>query len=253
MKKFETIDSAVTDILSSIGDGEGRGYVQMSRIVLRTLDDLHYNIKPTVKSEIFEVLDNNTILYPSDSYKVVNAGRVLDNGCVMMLGKIYESQAKHPKTTCTCDACTGVSTITESTPDANVCSDCAFFNYYDRGVYRGELYGLIHDGFPYGRFYDNEEENRIEFTEKIRPGHRIILKYMTAVDKYTHDLVPVDMYSLIRHKALEQFYQASNPRKADMFRGYYRRDLRLLKQRENYHRLEDFIDAITSGYNNAVH
>lgn len=253
MKKFDTIDNIVTDILSSIGDGEYRGFTQMSRIVLRTLDGLHYNIKPTVKSEIFEVAENNAILYPSDSYRVVSAGRVLDNGCVVMLGKIFEPQVKQEVKTCTCDACTGISTVTTETPNADVCSECVFFNYYDNGVYRGELYGLIHDGFPYGRFHDNEEENRIEFTEKIRPGHRIVLKYITAVDKYTHDLVPVDMYELIRTKALETFYQSSAPGKSRMFTGYYRRELREFNRRENSHRLEDYIDALTSGYKNAVH
>lgn len=253
MRKFDTIDSITTDILSSIGDGEYRGYTQMSRILLRTLDELHYNIKPTVKSGRFTVGQNNTILYPSDSYKVIRAARILSNGCAVMLGQIHESQVKHEVKTCTCNACTGVSTVTTNDPNGDVCPECVFLNYYEDGKYGGERYGVIHDGFPYGRYYDNQEENRIEFNEKIRPGHEVLLKYVLSVDKYTHDLVPVDMYPLIRCKCLETFFQSSNPRKADMFRGYYRRELRLLSQRENPYSLEDFIDAITSGYKNAVH
>ena len=256
MKKFETVDSVVTDIVASIGlSPSDRGYVGMTRVLLRTLDELSYNITPTVKSTVVEVKDNLTIDYPSDAYSILSAGVCLSDGSVAILGRLNHSQVSPDKpSTCSCTACGGEAT-NNTDPAANasdVCPDCIFFNYVEGNVYTGELYGFVEEGYPYGRYYDNKEEQRLEFNSAIRAGNNIAIKYHLAVDKHSHKLIPVDAYPLVRTKTLATYYQASNPRKAQMFERLYGRELRLLKKRTMRYRYKDYIDALTSEYTNAA-
>ena len=254
MKKFDNIDGVVTDIIMSIGASpEGRVYEQMTRILLRSLDDLSYNLVPTTASKKFQVEENGTVAFPSDMFKVNSVGLCLPNGAVAVLGKLVESPiAQEKPETCTCDGCSGVQTINATGQVANVCSDCLFLNYIEGDAYHGEMYAFVEEGYTYGRYFINEDESRIEFDSRITAGQTVIVKYQVSVDKFSHKFIAADDYELVRTATLWRYYQASNRMKSNDFRQMHRMEIGKKKQRVSNYTYLDWIDALTGAYNNSV-
>ena len=114
------------------------------------------------------------------------------------------------------------------------------------------MYAFTEEGYPYGRYFDNEYEGQLEFTSAIQPGDQVVVQYQTAVDKYTHKLVAADDFGLLETWVLWKHFRVSNRNLANDFRNLHRMEISKYKKRQGLHTYTDYIDALTSSYNNAV-
>jgi hypothetical protein len=256
MKKFDNIDGVVTDIILSIGASpESRIYPQMTRLLLRGLDDLAYNLVPTTASKKFQVEENGTVAFPSDMFKVNSIGLCLSNGAVAVLGKLIDSPIAQDKPEeCTCDGCSGVQNTNSSNSGqiSTNCANCVFNNYIEGDAYHGELYAFVEEGYAYGRYFINDDDARIEFDSRIKAGQTVIVKYQVAVDKFSHKFIAADDYELVRTVTLWRYYQSTNRGLSNDFRNMHRMEISKKKQRLSNYTYLDWIDAITGAYNNSV-
>lgn len=256
--KYATIDRFIRDVLAIAGDTEYRNMLVMKRIVPHVLNELGLTVLASVQSMTVKVNGAHTIHLPDSVERVIKVGKVLDNGCIRVLGKegnrIKRSTFKETEGECTCGEKSNVSTDLPAYKDESygktTCLACTFHNW--NGL--GEAYGYREPQFPNGRYHYNAVDNVLEFYsgDDVYEGSELLLEYVPLRPTDKEKMYPVAAFAVLRYKCLVHYYEDSDPGKASYNMQQFKIHLKEYKKTLRDYSLEDIYAAFAGNYSNRI-
>jgi hypothetical protein len=249
-----SLDRIIRDMASILDDPEAeRTYTKLLRILVNELQDLKLTSIPDVKSDIFTVTDNNTVNFPPEIIKPIQAGKYISingTGAVYPLGQRNAGfeLAMKPRDGFQCgpDDLEDVGvTFSYQNYNNNNSFDLQYCNYW-----YGTTYGYSPERvFGYWSF--DKEYGRMIFEDgHVSPGDKIIVKFI--IDDVNFKTIPVDWMPMLKYKCFQQYFLSSDPRKSNMNFELFKMEFTRFKRNMQQFGYQDYINALNRAYNTGV-
>lgn len=250
---YTTIDNFVRETLISAGIDLQANYSRMLRIAIIAMDEIGLSVIPNQKSKTITVLDNLTAPAPEDCLQPTKAAKRINKD-----GKMYCLPLGRDDDMCLHDSeaiesflnCNDKSGVGNETPIVG--SEYVNYNglnhYLPFASFYGEQYGFSADGF-YGYYAFDKDNHRLNFESGgcIKAGSKVFIQYKSSNE--TDKLIPTPAKPCLRARALQLFFETTNPNRAE----YFRQELKSAIFRYNDHYVsgftyQDYLNAFSSQY-----
>ena len=239
-------------MVESLGESTLHKYPRILQIAISGIREFNNDVQGVIKTEIFEVSENDTITLPEDfiDYRVI--GVCGDNGSIQSLG-INDKMC--PPLKDDCGNITGVAKNDDNIPFVN--SD----SYYYQGSYvrNGEIIGRqFGKGGGQNRWgYYRVWPERGYITLQNYNGGEIVMEYLADIDRVdgnykVHPFLTEALKSWIYWKYIQRNRNYPMGEKDRAEREYYNQK-RLAKKRLNMPNLKEILQSFRTFYGPSVH
>ena len=257
---WDSFDTVVRDICAYLKDPDAtKLYAQVSRFLLRVLDQLNYRMIGNIKSVMLTVGDNMTTPLPSDFNTLSKIG-VCCGGRLIVLHKddnlcIPEEEVF---SCCTCEEPTSI-----HDKNHQGCPSCTFHNIIPPTNYANFGDFTIFDNlfrYPYwygthakdwrGTYRIDDHNGQIVFGSgaKVCPGAMVVMEYNSALLDSQYGFIPKRFFPVILHKTATFLTKGGEQQ---LEQHNYRRELNNMRRMEVNESLEDLVYYLQKGLSSA--
>lgn len=231
-KGFLRLDSFVRDVCAIMDDVDAKGYAKCVRITRSTLAELNM-LLPYIKSELFAVSENMTIVLPEGVIDVLKVGYMNNYGRLIAIDKDDALRVELTNQGC------------ESEPDEEAEGVRLQFHNFLGNEY-GEVYGYRVKESGLGTWRFNRDTQRVEVGSgsHVFPGAELAIEYRTALDDSEALLIPAEAEPALRWKVLQMMNFSKNLGASQVALSNFAVAYRQLQDRYRRYSLEDLVRAI---------
>ena len=170
-----TLDSVIEDLQAELGSNTQHDYEHLLTLMVRGLEDLHYDVNGYMKRKEIEPDSMGTVQLPDDFVKEVKIGVVTAGGGLVFLGRnqnIFKEL----------DNCGNISSPQQNNLAYGIgTASSSSVNHYQNGEIIGAYYG-VGGRSTAGEFRMNRAENRIELSSNLTSSV-VVLDYIARPEQ----------------------------------------------------------------------
>lgn len=242
---MKTLDHFVRNALLEQGINVDSNYVRFLRITISVLNELNLHIIPNQETAILPVTDSLTAIVPKDFVSPTKVSKLVTLGgnrycCPLRRGdQVLSKEIARFKKFLDCKKGDEVNTFI----GINHIQIPFIFGY-------GEYYGYSADG-TYAYYTVIDDKLVFEGNGFIRSGDEIIMQYK-CIGTDAKKLIPTEAEPMVRHRALQRFYESTSTRMASYHESQFRIQIGMYRKfKLNVHTYDDYINAFQSNYSSA--